>query len=209
MPHSSTSTNKQIHKTTLSRDFSNANLQNFRNELGMTDWNTVLNIDNVDDSYEEFWKIYTDLYNRTFTLKRMRFNRNINKEKIFMTTGLLVSRKSKNILHKKSLSEPSAENRLKFKTFKTVYSRVLRAAKKLYFTTKLESNAGNPKKIWETLNEITGKNRKTDSIERININPLPHGVLASFRLTAGGLPRPPKDDDVCREKTILMTSLRV
>jgi hypothetical protein len=87
-----------------------------------------------------------------------------------MTTGLLVSRKSKNILHKKSLSEPSAENRLKFKTFKTVYSRVLRAAKKLYFTSKLEANAGNPKKIWETLNEITGKTRKTGSIERININ---------------------------------------
>ncbi len=37
MPHSSASLNKQVHKTTLSRDFSNTNLQNFRNELGMTD----------------------------------------------------------------------------------------------------------------------------------------------------------------------------
>jgi hypothetical protein len=27
-------------------------------------------------------------------------------------------------------------------------------------------------------------------------NPLPHGVLASFRLTAGGLPRPPKEGDI-------------
>jgi hypothetical protein len=32
------------------------------------------------------------------------------------------------------------------------------------------------------------------------LNPLPHGVLASFHLTAGGLPRPPKEGDISREK---------
>jgi hypothetical protein len=42
-----------------------------------------------------------------------------------------------------------------------------------------------------------------------DINPLPHGVSASFHLTAGGLPRPPKEGDISTEKTILMTSLRV
>jgi hypothetical protein len=41
------------------------------------------------------------------------------------------------------------------------------------------------------------------------VNPLPHGVLASFYLTAGGLPRPPEEDNISREKTILMTSLQV
>jgi hypothetical protein len=38
-----------------------------------------------------------------------------------------------------------------------------------------------------------------------NLNPLPHGVLASFCLTAGGLLRPPEEDDISREKTIGMT----
>jgi hypothetical protein len=51
-----------------------------------------------------------------------------------------------------------------------VYSRVIRAAKKLYFMSKLEANAGNPKKIWQTLNEILGKGRQSDSIEKLNIN---------------------------------------
>jgi hypothetical protein len=36
-------------------------------------------------------------------------------------------------------------------------------------------------------------------------NPLHHGVLARFYLTAGGLLRPPEEDDISREKTILMT----
>ncbi len=39
-------------------------------------------------------------------------------------------------------------------------------------------------------------------------NPLPHGVLATFYPTARGLMGPPKKDDISREKTILMTSLR-
>ncbi len=40
------------------------------------------------------------------------------------------------------------------------------------------------------------------------LNPLPHGVLTTFFPTAGGLIGPPKNDDISKEKTILMTSLR-
>jgi hypothetical protein len=51
-----------------------------------------------------------------------------------------------------------------------MYQRVLRAAKKLYFTSKLEQNASNPRKTWETLNEILGKCKKSESIEKICVN---------------------------------------
>jgi hypothetical protein len=173
MPRSLSTSNKQQHKTNLSRNFSEQNLLSFKNELAMTDWNSVLSMNNVDSSYEEFWKIYADMYNRIFSLKRTRFNKNIHKINNFMSAGLLVSRNNKKLLHKQSLSVPSAENILNYKNFKTVYFRVIRAAKKLYFTAKLESNAGNPKKTWETLNEILGKNRKSDSVEKININGIP------------------------------------
>jgi hypothetical protein len=64
-----------------------------------------------------------------------------------MTNGLLVSRNRKKILHQTSISVPSAENKQKYKDFKSVYQRVIRGAKKLYFTNKLNENAGNPKKL--------------------------------------------------------------
>jgi len=88
----------------------------------------------------------------------------------FMTNGLLVSRNNKKILHKTSIAFPTAENVAKYKNFKTVYQRVLRAAKKLYFKSKLEQNANNPKKTWDTLNEILGKTKKSESIEKICVN---------------------------------------
>jgi hypothetical protein len=37
------------------------------------------------------------------------------------------------------------------------------------------------------------------------LNPLPHGLLASYCLTAGGLLRPSEEDNISREKTIVMT----
>jgi hypothetical protein len=48
----------------------------------------------------------------------------------------------------------------------------------------------------------------TANIKNTVLNPLPHGVLATFSLTAGGPIGPPKKDDINREKTILMTLLR-
>ncbi len=49
-------------------------------------------------------------------------------------------------LHSASISDPSAHNKQIYKDYKTVYQRVIRGAKKLYFTSKLRENARNPKK---------------------------------------------------------------
>jgi hypothetical protein len=145
----------------------------FRNELGMAEWTNVTDKTSVDEAYEEFWTTYNGLYNRFFQVKRTRFNKNKHKIHNFMTNGLLVSRNTKKNLHMTSISDPSAINIQRYKNFKTIYHRVLRGAKRLYFTSKLEENAGNPKKTWETLNEILGKSRHTETVDRINVNGIP------------------------------------
>jgi hypothetical protein len=83
---------------------------------------------------------------RSIKKSKKRFNKNIHKIQGFMTNGLLISRNSKKTLHKASIANPTAENINKYKTFRSIYQRVLRAAKKLYFTSKLHENASNPKK---------------------------------------------------------------
>jgi hypothetical protein len=113
--------------------------------------------------------VYKNCHDVCFPLKSKRFNKNIHKKNPFMTLGLLTSRNSKNKLHKISIAEPTGANIQKYKQFKTLYSRVLRGAKKLYFTSKLAENAKNPKKTWETLNEILGKVKQKESLNKINI----------------------------------------
>jgi hypothetical protein len=110
MPNVNPKPNQQFHKTIVSRDFSQQNLARFKTELGLTNWDIVFAQGDVDSAYDAFWNSYLEIYNRTFELKRRRFNKNINKRQNFMTRGLLVSRNTKNTLHKSFISNPSAEN---------------------------------------------------------------------------------------------------
>jgi hypothetical protein len=165
---------KQLHRNVTGRDFSNDNLLEFKRLLSLSNWDAVLLKEDVDEAYDEFWSIYTGLFNQNFPLKKRRFNKNIHKIQNFMTNGLLISRNNKKVLYKTSLAIPTAVNVNKYKNFKTMYQRVLCAAKKLYFKSKLEQNASNPKKTWDMLNEILGKVKKSDSIEKICINDVPY-----------------------------------
>jgi hypothetical protein len=99
----------------------------------------------VDEAYDIFWNSYKELFDVIVPKKQVRFNRNIHKVSPFMTAGLLVSRSTKNQLFKAKLSDNSPGAIQKYKDFKTVYSKTLRAAKKLYFQQKLEANVKNPK----------------------------------------------------------------
>jgi hypothetical protein len=157
----------------VSRDYSLQNLNNFKAELSAKDWTDVYNSRDVNLAYNEFWSVYKNCHDVCFPLKRKRFNKNIHKKNPFMTLGLLTSRNTKNKLHKLSIVEPNVENIQKFKIFKTTYFRVLRGAKKLYFTSKLQENAKNSKKTWETLNEILGKSKQKESLSKITIDDVP------------------------------------
>jgi hypothetical protein len=160
-------TPKQQHRTVSKRIFSQQNLNEFKREMSQVDWNPVIQKSNINEAYDVFWNKYNAIFERKFPLCRVRFNKNIHKLQNFMTNGLLVSRKTKNVLHKTSIADPTNANIKKYKAFKTIYQRVSRAAKKLYFSSELEANANNPKKTWETLNEILGKNKKTETVEKI------------------------------------------
>ncbi len=159
-------TPKQQHRTVSKRIFSQHSLNEFKREMSQVDWNPVIQKSNINEAYDVFWNNYNATFERRFPLRRVRFNRNIHKLQNFMTNGLLVSRNTKNVLHKTSIADPTDANIKKYKAFKTIYQRVSRAAKKLYFTSKLEANANNPKKTWETLNEILGKKKNLKLLKK-------------------------------------------
>jgi hypothetical protein len=125
------------HKYTVSRDFSLANLNNFKLALGATNWNSVYEANDADSSYDCFWSIYNNLYTTHFPLKRKRINKNFNPLNKFMTQGLLISRRTKNNLHSLAVSDPSPANITRYKNYKSVYQRVIRAAKNATFRKKL------------------------------------------------------------------------
>ena len=155
------------HQAVVSRDYSLQNLNHFKRDLAITDWGAVLNSNDVNESYNMFWNSYKECHDANFPLTRKRFNKNFHIKQQFMSQGLLISRNTKNKLHKKATAEPTLGNIERYKTYKTLYFRTVRDAKKLYFTNKLKDNAANPKKTWDTLNEILGKVKKKRPLARL------------------------------------------
>jgi 5'(3')-deoxyribonucleotidase len=111
------------------------------------DWTYVLNSDDVDLAYGEFWRKKTALAMMQISLSQKNCsNKNIHKWHPFMTQDLLIFRNTKNKLHKKAIADPNPLNIQNYKRFKTIYFRTLRGAKKLHITNKLNEMWEIPKK---------------------------------------------------------------
>ncbi|MFN9909894.1 MAG: hypothetical protein ACK56F_27880, partial [bacterium] len=65
--------------------------------------------------------------------------------------------------------EASEISRNRYKNFSRIYYKTVRAAKKLHYSRLLASNAKNVKKTWNIFNELLGKSKSNDSVEKINI----------------------------------------
>jgi hypothetical protein len=98
------------------------------------------------------------------------FQQNYTQKNPFMTEGLLKSRGTKQQLYEQTLTNPSELTRAKYKNFSRIYFKTIRAAKKQHFTRLLTDNAKDVKKTWNTFNDILGRSKNNENIEKINVN---------------------------------------
>ena len=157
-------------KTVLSRDFSNDNIKLFNRLLSNLSWNDVTCHNDPNKALDVFYDHYFSLYNNIFQQRSAKFNKNIHKKEKFMTSGLLVSRRTKNKLFKRSIYDPSSFNINTFKAYRNMYNSLVRLSKKLYFHQELENNKSNLRKTWQILNEAISSKKSPQKISSIKIN---------------------------------------
>ncbi len=68
-----------------------------------------------------------------------------------MTSGLLVSRSTKNLLYKNYLTRRNNDNFIKYKTYRNLYNSTIKLSKKLTIQNKLLVNKKNPKKYGQSI----------------------------------------------------------
>jgi hypothetical protein len=135
-----------------SRNFSYDNMTKFRESLRNIRWHNVLNKDNVNLALDNFLDIFLPLFELHFRLTRRKINnRNKFKIKEFMTTGLLISRRRKNHLFQKQISQPTDDNVKLYKVYRNIYNSLIRKSKRLYYEDMLKKYKSKPKKLWEFL----------------------------------------------------------
>jgi hypothetical protein len=154
-----------------SRDFSQNNMDSFRNLLIRTDWTPVFISDCAQQSYTNFSNLFFNLYDTQFPMQRHKLNKNYHKLEKWMSSGILTSRREKIRLCNVSLNHPTVLNLEIYKCFRNVYNKVIRAAKKQYFDSELKKNQSNLKKSWQLLKTaINKKPAKSSLISKLYVN---------------------------------------
>lgn len=137
---------KNCEKQTI-RSFSENKILDFKNLLEGQNWEAVMIIPDPDLAYEKFSEIFLMIHDNCFPTKEVKFNKNFHKLEKWMTSGLLTSRRSKNNLQKIYFKTPSKSNMEKFKTYRNLYNRLIKEARKIYYNNLIEKNSGNLKRL--------------------------------------------------------------
>ncbi len=142
---------KQKVETIPFRDFSQANIDRFRETLHGINWSEVTDCEDPQSAYNRFSDIFKNFFELYFPLEHRKPNRNFTKLEPWFTKGLIISHKNKLLLGKTAARVGNPDSRAKYKHFRNIYNRVVRLAKKLYFERELIANQSNLKKTWELI----------------------------------------------------------
>ena len=158
-------------KTIISRNYSVTNLNNFKTVLQNLNWINITSSTDTQQSFDLFQEVLTTLFNLYFPLTESRFNHGQHRLEKWMTAGLLVSRREKIRLGKQCVQSPSPFHSSKFKSYRNLYNRLIRTAKKLYYESQFTYFQSNLKKSWSLLNQAINKMpKKSDTLNSITIN---------------------------------------
>ena len=146
------------------------NMDRFKNDLQQLTWNDVTATTDVDTCYDTFWNTYNFLHEQHFPLTTTKFNKNFHKISTFMTPGLLTSRRTKIHLHHTALTDNTQDNWDKYRTYRNLFNKLIKASKRQHYDNHLKTHAKNSKKTWEILKELTTGKTTQVKIDKIKVN---------------------------------------
>ena len=150
------------------RDFSIPNINKFSANLRAIGWNDLGAATDPQVAYDHFADLFFSLYDIQFPVLSKRLCKNTHSLNPWMTKGLLISRSKKIQLCKLSVKSPSPLNLANFKTYRNIYSKLIRTSKKLYYEKALTKYQSNIKKTWQILRKAINKSSNKDcSIQNI------------------------------------------
>ncbi len=132
--------------TVKNRNFSFNAMRNFRNALNCLDWNNVFSSNDTNIAFNEFFTVFSDLFEIFFPLYTKKISKKSSPINDFMTAGLLISKRQKDKLHKIYLKQRTDINFQTYKQYRNVYNSILRVSKKITIENKLNIFKKKPKK---------------------------------------------------------------
>ena len=139
----------------------------FRDLLSNTDFSDVNDAATVDDMYNKFSVKLCNAYNDAYPCIEIR-RRKIDLLKPYINADLRSLIREKHRIQRLYRRFPYTYG-TQYKRLKNKVNKAISKAKKVYYSTKFNCCAGDPKKTWSILNEVMGRN-KNDSVTELKID---------------------------------------
>ena len=159
----------------LKRQITENNILLFKSMLERETWLNVFSSTMVEEATNEFNNIFMKHFETAFPLKKCK-KKNMRKIPVnaFITKNLLSLRALKQSFFSVFQLSKKPEDKIKYNKCRNEYNRKVRRAKKLYYCQLINSQKHNPKKMWETLKNITGlgngSHNNSANIEYLEVN---------------------------------------
>ena len=131
-------------KYIFKRNISDQTIDKFKQKLCNIDWNNIKILQNANDAYIKFLKIFLSLYNECFPKIKFKIKpqRQFNP---WITKGIRKPSKKKQKLYKKFLKKRTKQSETEHKLYKNMFESVKHKSKKSYYSQKIIEYKDNVK----------------------------------------------------------------
>jgi len=159
---------QKIMNRPLTRLFLPKNILKFRIKLQEINWSSSVMVHSDPDlAYTNFDNQIQQSFEECFPL--VIKSRKASKNKLWMTKGLRKSSVVKNRLYLKYIKTKCLCDEIKYKKYKTVFSKLIKVAEKSYYSELLDGKKKDIKHLWSNLNSLcnpkTQQNRSCPNIK--------------------------------------------
>ncbi len=159
---------QQLKRSLLIRDLKNFDSKEFLSELEARIDDLKMN---EDLSCDDCWDLFENTFNTVLDVHApLRFQTRREsklKSKPWITKGILVSIKRKRLLYREVLDSKCKTEWAVFKRYRNKLCHIIQLSKNNHYKSEIANCKSNPKKLWQTINEIInlkGKKKKNDIV---------------------------------------------
>ena len=150
------------------RIFSQENMTSFSTTVNEHNWDHILNNNDPQDAYTDFFNDYSELYNSSFPVKT--FKHGYRNRKPWLTKEIKNCIKMKNKMYRNTKKSKNPDLEVVYKRFRNKVNKMMFKAEKDHYDKLICNSKNNLKKSWRILKDIINKKQQSGSKSRFLVN---------------------------------------
>ena len=156
--------NENVHKYKNSRNVRKVNIEQYKEDIGALQWESVYRAENANNAYSCFEKDLLKEIDKHAMLRRKRIKK---KESPWINDDIVQLIRDRNKLKQKAKRSQTLDDWNEYKRARNKVTAEIRKAKREYIQSIIQTSNGQSGDIWKSLNYVMPKKNKSDKILEI------------------------------------------